>query len=98
MNENSSAQYTPIHQSSLKRLLLKLWPWHHQYVGKLPDWAKDAIYVENQVSLSFADRLRVLASGRFRVRSQTLTEEKPGRVESSSIAHPLPPSWLESTE
>lgn len=79
-----------------KRWLLKIWPWTHQEVGDLPTWAQDAIYCENRVELSFADRLRVLVSGRVRVRSQTLTENKPGRVETVSLAHPLPPSWLEA--
>ena len=79
-----------------KRSLLKIWPWKHQEVGDLPPWAQDAIYCENRVELSFADRLRVLVSGRVRVRSCTLTEHKPGRVETVSLAHPLPPYWLEA--
>jgi hypothetical protein len=75
--------------------LLKIWPWQHQDLADLPPWAKDALYVENRVELSFADRLRVLLSGRLRVRSRTLTENVPGRVVSDSIAHPLPPKWLQ---
>lgn len=79
-----------------KRVLCRLWPWKHLEVGDLPAWAKDAIYVENRVELSFLDRLRVLVSGRLRVRSRTLTEVPPCRCESTGMAHPLPPTWLES--
>lgn len=90
------ACYTLDSRPLWRRLLTKIWPWKHQEVGDLPTWAQDAIYCENRVELSFSDRLRVLVSGRVRVRSCTLTENKPGRVETTSIAHPLPPSWIEA--
>ncbi len=78
-----------------QRAISRLWPWTHLHVGDLPPWAQDAIYCDHRVSLSFADRLRVLFSGRLRLRSQTLTEHKPGRVETVSLAHPLAPVWVE---
>lgn len=92
----SGACYASDARPRWRRILTKLWPGVHQPVGDLPAWAQDAIYVENRVALSFVDRLRVLLSGRVRVRSQTLTENKPGRVESTSVAHPLPPAWIEA--
>lgn len=79
-----------------KRTAAKMWPWRHLDVPDLPEWAKDAVFVETRVELSFADRLRVLVSGRIRVRSQTLTENAPARCETTSIAHPLPPSWVDA--
>jgi len=85
----------PENRPRWRATLSRLWPWTHLHVGDLPWWAQDAIYCDHRVSLSFADRLRVLVSGRLRVRSQTLTENKPGRVETISLAHPLAPAWVE---
>lgn len=77
-----------------KRVLSRLWPTHHQPLPELPAWAKDAIVMETVISLSFADRLRVLVSGRVRHRAYTFAENVPGRVESETMAHPLPPVSL----
>lgn len=72
----------------------RMWPSQYHNVPDLPTWAKDAIYCETVVDLSFADRIRVLLSGRLCVRSRTLTETRPGRVQSSSLGYPLPPKFL----
>lgn len=69
----------------------KLWPWRH-LDRELPDWAKDEIVCETEIELPLVDRLRVVVSGRMRVRSYTATERLPGRVETQSIAHPIAPA------
>ena len=69
-----------------KRIGWKLLPpsRHRALAIDLPQWAADALVVENHVRLGLADRLRVLLAGRLEVRSQTFTEYAPGRVESWS--------------
>lgn len=48
----------------------------------LEPWAKDAIYVHTDIHFDWRDRLRILFGWPVHVRSMTLCEEKPGRVQS----------------
>ena len=76
-------QRTPL----FRKLGWKLLPPTRLSVGiphPLPDGFDDAITVETEVQLGFKDRIRVLCQGRLLVKSVTLTENKPGRCESTS--------------
>lgn len=53
---------------------------------ELPEWAKDAVHVDNDVVLDWKDRLRVLFGARIFVQTATFCETPPGRVESVSKA------------
>jgi hypothetical protein len=86
--------YAPDPRPKWKRVLAKVWPSKHNFAGD-PAWALDAIRVETDVTLSFSDLLRVLVSGRLRVNSTTFTEHVVGRIESKSVAYPLPPLFAE---
>lgn len=86
---------TPSPLTLAQRLGARLFPRKHQDIKDLPPWAKEAIYCDAVITLSFVDRLRVLVSGRLRCRTRTITQKKPGRVDSDGFSHPLPPKWMD---
>ena len=49
-----------------------------------PDWAKDAVMTDVNVTLSWRDRLWVLARGRFTVTAKVFTENVVGKTDSRS--------------
>ena len=71
----------------LRRLGWKLLPpTRLGFIGPaaLPDDVADMITVVTEIRLGFKDRLRVFFQGRLLVKSVTLTEHKPGHVETLS--------------
>ena len=80
------------------RSLLEKLAWR-MYPQKAVEWPKqwqedmDGLYIGTVVQLSFIDRLRVLASGRLRVTTTTVTEGKLGKHHTFSMAVPEPPMW-----
>jgi len=94
MSNETNRSSAPIQLPLWRVLLLKIWPGFHYAPSELPPWSRDAIYADVTVDLSLLDRLRVLLSGRLRVHVQTITENHPGRLETRSGCHPLPPAWL----
>ncbi len=89
--ENTSLEYRP---TLRERILWRLFPSQalpmHPTITGLPEWAQDAINLETTCHLDFADRLRVLITGKLVVKSRTYTAIAPGRVESSAIGYPAP--------
>lgn len=81
-----------------KQKLARLWPGRSLPNIDLPKWAKDALYIETEVRLSFPDRLRILVSGRLQVTSRTFTQNVPGRCTSASVAYTLPPLATEASD
>lgn len=85
--------YAADNRSRLERFLWRLYP------QKAVEWPKqwrddmDGLYIGTVVQLSFADRLRVLVSGRLRVTTTTVTEGKLGKHHTFSTASPEPPMW-----
>jgi len=85
--------YAANKMSWLERLKWRLYP------QQAVEWPKecqddmDGLYIGTVVELSFLDRLRVLASGRLRVVTTTVTEGKLGKHTTFSMASPEPPTW-----
>jgi hypothetical protein len=57
--------------------------------------AKDCLTIRTEVHLSWLDRIRVIVSGRLRVESKTITENRLGGLSTNSGASVRPPKFLE---
>jgi len=57
-----------------------------------PEWAKDALVCDTDVTLSWRDRLRVLIGRRITVTTKTFTQAQIGRNETLSRAC-VTPLW-----
>jgi hypothetical protein len=64
-------------------------------VPEAPSRFKDCLVSTTIVELSWADRLRVLLTGRLAVGAKTVTEFEIGRCVSASATWVLPWRWLE---
>lgn len=70
------------------RLRRKLFPWLPCETPKAPATYKDVLIMRVSCELSFADRLRVLVTGRIEIESRTVTENEIGNHETESVARP----------
>ena len=86
-----SLNYVP---TILEKIGWRLFP------SRLPDdpdpenKAKDMVITRTTVDLSFADRIRILISGRIVVEARTATENVVGGTRSVSCANVKPPAIL----
>lgn len=77
-------------QSKLDHYLRsRLFPYQHCELPEAPANWPDVVHVTTIASLSFVDRLRVLASGQLRVDTRTVTENVVGDSRTSSVAFPI---------
>lgn len=59
----------------------------------LPEWAEDRLHTDVDVHFDWADRLRLLVTGRCSVKVEVTVEHKPGRMESASRVNVNPIRW-----
>ncbi len=78
------------------KLRCKLFPPQHCGLPEAPPTHKDVLVCRVTSELSWRDRLRVLATGRIRVESRTVTENLIGRHITRSVFSALPPKWWDS--
>lgn len=76
------------------RLRWKFFPMEVCPLPELPG-SRDCVKIRTVCVLSFADRLRLLASGRLEVICRTCTENEVGETATSSVCYPLAPEFLE---
>ncbi len=88
---NYCQEYMP---TRLERLGWRFFPSRH---CDIPDKVgmHDAVITVTKAELSFADRLRVLISGRVEVQSKTATENLVGSHETNAVFIVRPPTWLD---
>lgn len=89
-NENHAVEYVP---TLRERIGWRLFPAQHCDVPDKPGM-HDMIVSETKTELSFADRLRVLVSGRVRTVTKTATACLIGDHETSAVFCVEPPTWL----
>ena len=91
MNEQNYFVDTP--WTWRERLRFRLFPSRHCELPEAPAHYADCVVVTTTAVLSWADRLRVLISGRLTVQTRTVTENVVGDCRTSSVAFPsLPPA------
>jgi hypothetical protein len=69
-----------------ERLLNRLWP--EPAIANPRMEHKDVFVCRTQCSFSWADRLRILLTGRLMVETRTVTENEIGQHLTNSIAYP----------
>lgn len=89
MEENTQAFAHNISWTWKDRLRFKLFPYPHCELPEAPAIFKDILEVRVDVGFSAVDRLRVLLTGKVRVRARVVCENKVGRSISSSVAFPV---------
>lgn len=89
-NTNEQAFYSTLPWTWRDRLRWKLFPGKHPEVPMPKDYtAADCLITDTRVGFGWADRIRVLLTGKVMVRTQTATEHAVGRCESTSVAFPV---------
>jgi hypothetical protein len=71
-----------------ERLRFRLFPIRHCELPEAPATYADCVVVKTVTSLSLADRVRVLLSGKLTVETRTVTENIVGGTATSSVAYP----------
>lgn len=63
-------------------------------IDELPEWAKDAVYLDQDVHFDLKDRLKILFGWTPSFHNGIATEERPGRTQPfTGRIVMLPPSW-----
>lgn len=78
-----------------QRLRLKLFP-TRSITAPPPPWnskSTEVISVESITQFGWADRFRILATGRVRFAVRITTERRPGGTVVKGMAHPITKSW-----
>lgn len=84
-----------------QRIVGRMFPGKHVETPEPDDKVKghgDAIFINTTCELSFADRLRVLFSGRLAVVNKVATEFSCGNTKANAVNYPLPPRWMEGSK
>lgn len=66
-------------------------PERHAVIPMTDFVASDHMIQSSVVDVDFTDRLRLLFTGRLMLKTITLCENKPGKLESSGVFYVLPP-------
>ncbi len=74
----------------------KLFPVDPCPLPEAPSTYADVINIKTSVELSFGQRLRVMLTGRLRVETKTVTENRIGQSITASSAYALPWKFLEN--
>lgn len=71
-----------------RRLYNRVFPWVPCELPEAPASFQDVIISRAKVNLSFADRLRVLFTGKLEVETRIVTENLVGSTRSKSVTRP----------
>lgn len=85
---NEQGYYVDTPWTWRERLKWKLFPSRHCELPSAPATYQDCVVVRTVAMLSFADRVRVLLSGRLTIETKTVTENIVGAAVTSSVAYP----------
>lgn len=77
-----------------KRLIADCFHWHGE-TPPMPEWAKDGIMSNIDISFDWKDRIRILLTGRVHVRGWIPCEHPPGKVETFASVCARPPRCCE---
>ena len=76
------------------RWLRRLFPFRWCETPYAPPHFEDVIVTQVKIDFGWADRLRLLFSGRALVNTKTATEKRPGEMRSMTVVNVAAPKWL----
>jgi hypothetical protein len=94
-NDNPPTAAAPLPLTLKQRIARRLFPVRHCTYPVLEGGHQDTFRTEVTVKLSWADRLRLFASGWLCVKTRSVTAGKIGANSTNGTFHVLPPDYLE---